>query len=69
MKTVFSRVMNGHNATEDGVPIDGIFGNVSIEDRKVLSPKKMGMANTLLKAISLHTARVYKGEANARRKQ
>lgn len=54
--------MSGINTTEDGTEIDAIFGNVSIEERMVHSPKLMGTTNTLLRVLSKHIAGVYKGE-------
>ena len=68
MKTVFSNVMSGQNLTEDGSPIDAIFGNVSVEDRIVMSVKLIGTTNHLLKALSTHVGQVYRGTSNARRK-
>ena len=68
MKTVFSRVMQGTNTTESGEPLDAIFGNTSIEERMVLSPKLMGTTNTLLKVLSKHVAAVYRGKANVKAK-
>jgi hypothetical protein len=69
MKTVFSRVMTGTNTTESGEPIDAIFGNTSIEDRMVLSPKLMGTTNALLITLSKHIAAVYRGTTDVRNKE
>lgn len=69
MKTVFSRVMTGTNTTESGDPIDAIFGNTSIEDRMVLSPKLMGTTNALLITLSKHIAAVYRGTTDVRHKE
>lgn len=66
MKTVFSRVMVGENTTDTGEPLDAIFGNTSIEDRMVLSPKLMGTTNTLLRVLSQHVAAVYRGEKDVK---
>lgn len=66
MKTVFSRVMSGENRTASGDELDAIFGNTSIEDRMVLSPKLMGSTNALLRALSQHVAAVYRGEKDAK---
>lgn len=68
LKTVFSRVMTGVNTTESGEPLDAIFGNTSIEERIVLSPKLIGTTNTLLKVLSKHVAAVYRGTAHAKAK-
>lgn len=66
MKTVVSRVMVGQNTTETGESVDAIFGNTSIEDRMVLSPKLMGTTNTLLRVLSKHVAAVYRGEKDGK---
>jgi hypothetical protein len=66
MKTVISRVFQGTNTTESGDPLDAIFGNTSIEDRKVLSPKLIGTTNTLLRVLSKHVAAVYRGKVNGK---
>ena len=62
MKTVISHVMTGENRTEDGRPLDAKFGNTSIEDRMVLSPKVIGTTNTLLKVLSKRVSKIYRGE-------
>lgn len=69
MKTVISRVMAGTNATEDGQPLDAIFGNTSVEARIVISPKLIGTTNMLLKVLSKHVAAVYRGTANEKAKR
>ncbi len=61
MKTVFARVMSGTNTTESGEDIDAIFGYQSISNRIVLSPEIMGTTNTLLRVLSKHVAKVYRG--------
>lgn len=61
MKTVFARVMSGVNTTESGEEIDAIFGYQSISNRIVLSPEIMGTTNTLLRVLSKHVAKVYRG--------
>lgn len=66
LKTVFSRVMTGVNETESGEPLDAIFGNTSIDERIVHSPKLMGTTNTLLRVLSKHVAAVYRGTADAK---
>lgn len=68
MKSVFSKVMTGTNQTELGEDLDAVFGNTSIEDRMVNSPRLMGTTNTLLRALSKHVAGVYRGERDERRK-
>lgn len=59
MKTIVGRVMEGINETEDGTPLDAIFGYSSIANRVVLSPEIMGTTNTLLKVLSKHVAKTY----------
>lgn len=61
MKTIFGRVMSGVNETEAGEPIDAIFGYRSIYNRIVLSPEIIGTTNTLLRVLSKHVAKVYRG--------
>lgn len=62
MKTIFGRIFSGVNETESGVPIDGIFGYLSISNRIVRSPEIMGTTNTLLKVLSKKAAEVYFGK-------
>lgn len=66
MKTVFSRVMKGTNQTQSGLDLDLIFGNTSVEERMVLSPKLIGTTTILLAQLSKHIAAVYRGTANAK---
>ncbi|WDS62204.1 RNA polymerase beta subunit [Pseudomonas phage D6] len=68
MKTVFSRVMRGVNQTKSGLDIDLIFGNTSVEERMVLSPKLIGTTTILLAELSKHLVGVYRGTANAKSK-
>lgn len=68
MKTVISRVMTGTNTLEDGTPIDIIFGNTSVEERMVMSPKLIATTSILLKALSKRVAGVYRGTVNAKAK-
>jgi hypothetical protein len=68
MKTVFSRVMRGTNQTKSGLDIDLIFGNTSVEERMVLSPKLIGTTTILLAELSKHLVGVYRGTANAKSK-
>lgn len=68
MKTVFSRVMKGVNQTKSGLDIDLIFGNTSVEERMVLSPKLIGTTTILLAQLSKHIAAVYRGTTNAKSK-
>lgn len=68
MKTVFSRVMTGVNQTKSGLDIGLIFGNTSVEERMVLSPKLIGTTTILLAQLSKHLVGVYRGTANAKSK-
>ena len=68
MKTVFSRVMTGVNQTESGLDIGLIFGNTSVEERMVLSPKLIGTTTILLAQLSKHLVGVYRGTAHAKSK-
>lgn len=66
MKTVISKVMQGINQTESGIKVQAIFGNTSIEDRMVYSPKEIGMTNRLLRVLGKHISDVYKGDAESK---
>lgn len=68
MKTVVSRVMTGRNELEDGTPIDLIFGNTSVEERMVMSPKIIAPASLLLSVLSKRVAAVYRGNVNGKAK-
>lgn len=52
--------MEGVNESEDGEPIDAIFGYKSIADRLVTSPEIMGTTNSLLKTLSKQVAKLYR---------
>lgn len=69
LKTIVSRVMTGVNTTESGEPLDAIFGNTSIEERIVHSPKLIGTTNTLLRVLSKHISSVYRGSADVKAKR
>lgn len=68
MKTVISRVMTGRNELEDGTAIDLIFGNTSVEERMVMSPKIIAPASLLLSVLSKRVAGVYRGKVNGKAK-
>lgn len=68
MKTVVSRVLHGKNTMEDGTDIDLIFGNTSVEERMVMSPKIIAPASLLLKVLSERAAGVYRGKVNGKAK-
>lgn len=62
LKTVIGRVMDDDTTTEDGTPIDAIFGYMSISARIVLSPEIIGTTTTLLDVIGKQAAKIYKGK-------
>lgn len=68
MKSVTSRVMTGVNKLVDDTPIDIIFGNTSVEERMVMSPKLIATSSMLLKVLSKRVAGVYRGTVNAKAK-
>lgn len=68
MKTVFSRVLVGTNTFGDGRPIGLIFGNISIENRMVLSAKIIACYSMLQLIAGKHVAEVYRGTRNAKAK-
>ena len=68
MKTVFSRVLVGENTFEDGRPIGLIFGNTSVENRMVLSPKIIASYSILQLIAGKQVAGVYRGTKNAKAK-
>lgn len=68
MKTVFSRVLVGTNTFEDGRPIGLIFGNTSVENRMVLSPKIIASYSILQLIAGKQVAGVYRGTKNAKAK-
>jgi hypothetical protein len=61
LKSIVGRVMEGTNATEDGEPIDAIFGYASVSARIILSPEINGITNTTLLAASKKFADIYFG--------
>lgn len=66
LKSTVTEVMPQDCHAEDGTPIDGKFGNASIEARIVDSVKTLGIATLLLEKASPHIADVYFN--NAKRK-
>jgi hypothetical protein len=68
MKTVFSRVMEGRNESADGVPLDVLFGNTSVEERMVLSPKLIATTSILLQVLSKHIVALRRGTVDAKAK-
>ena len=63
MKTVHGRVIEEQMHTEDGTPIEAVFGMKSIEARIVESPIIIGTTTTLLKAIAKKAIAAYRGQA------
>lgn len=62
MKTVVGSVLTGVCETEDGVPLDAIFGYYGLQKRIVLSADIMGTANTVLKRVGELAVSAYKGQ-------
>ena len=62
MKSVVSEVLDHEVTTEDGQPIDVIFGAQSIYNRIVTSPFVLGTTNVLLGLISEEAARIYESK-------
>lgn len=60
LKSTFRRVMVGVNKTADGLPIDAIFGRVSVDARIVLSVYKIGTTNKICQLISEGARAIYK---------
>jgi hypothetical protein len=70
MKTIISSVFTGENYLADTLePLDLKFGNTSVEERMVLSPKLLATTNMNMASLSKHVAAVYRGTANARAKR
>ncbi len=61
LKSVIGEVMEYDMTTEDGTPIDAVFGQKSIDARIVLSPAIMGTTATLLKLVAKKAVEIYKG--------
>lgn len=68
MKTVVSRVMTGRNELMDGTKIGLIFGNTSVEERMVMSPKIIAPTTLLLSILSKRVAGVYRGKIDGKAK-
>jgi hypothetical protein len=62
LKSTFGEVINYELSTEDGTPIDAIFGQLSVAARIVLSPELIGTTSTLLKIIGKNAVNIYKGK-------
>ena len=63
MKTIISRVYETPIRTASGLNVDLLYGNTSVEERMVLSPKIIGAYNLTLSVLSKHLAAVAKGKA------
>jgi hypothetical protein len=59
LKTVIKSVFKEGLRTESGIEIDAVFSYTSVNNRIVLSPTLMGMANTLLRIASKRMANTY----------
>lgn len=62
LKTVIGRVMTGRNETEDGIPIDAIFGYMPIANRIVGSPEEQITTGALLEFGSAQVVSIYEGK-------
>jgi len=62
MKTVTSEVIQHDITTEDGTPIDALFGDRSVYARIVLSPMVIGTTNKLLTLIKNKAVAAYFGD-------
>lgn len=59
LKTVFGRVFSENVRTESGIPIDSIFGAISVDNRIVMSPYVIGTTATLLNVIAKKAVQMY----------
>jgi hypothetical protein len=59
MKTVIGHRLSGINETEDGTPLNAIFGAKSVIDRIVLSAIILGMTISVLTAIGEKAAEMW----------
>lgn len=69
MKTVATSVMYGKNTLEDGRRLDIKFGNTSVEERMVNSPRLICAFSLLARVLSEKTAAVYKGRIKSVRER
>lgn len=60
LKTVHGRVMQGRNETEDGTPIDILFGWRSVMARIVLSVIMQGLGNRVMRKLSNDVLEAYR---------
>lgn len=61
-KSVVGRVLRGVHETEDGVPIDAIFGYQSLANRIVLSAELIGTTNSLLVETGARAVAAYRSK-------
>lgn len=66
MKTVISNVMSGENYCEDGVPLDIQFAKNSVDARQVVSPMLNATTTMILRNLTEHVVKVYRGETDAK---
>lgn len=66
MKTVISNVMTGENYCEDGTPLDIKFAKNSVDARQVVSPLLNSTTTMLLRNLTEHVVKLYKGETDAK---
>jgi hypothetical protein len=61
-KSVVGRVLRGVHETEDGVPIDAVFGYQSLANRIVLSAELIGTTNSLLVETGARAVAAYRSK-------
>lgn len=66
MKTVISNIMTGENYCEDGTPLDIQFAKNSVDARQVVSPLLISTTTMLLRELTKHVVKLYKGEVDAK---
>lgn len=62
MKSVVARVMTGVNTTEDGIPLDAMFGYQSIVNRIILSGELIGTTSSLLDHVGQLAVKAYRSK-------
>lgn len=64
LKSVVSRIMDGRNETDNGIPVDMLFSYQGVDARIVASPIIMGTTTLALQAIGKNAAALYRGHAS-----
>lgn len=62
LKTTFRRVMEGRNETENGDPVNALFGRVSVDNRIVLSVYQICTTNKISMLASEHCLKILNEE-------